>query len=319
MGSDGSDEVDERDRVLAPEDLDITRQPEVAEIDDGRYVVSPNGPAKKPDRDLLENPDWLNDEPDDKDETAPQRRGGPQSQSTSAERSHSEQQPSEQRPEQPTPSDNAQSTQPTPGQQPQNQSTTRSAHSSQPADSHQSPPNQSGRAQSTSTQTEPNQADPSQPDPTPTEPGAERRADQPTNRTLAAHNQPPAEPPAAEITNETVSKFLAQSLAQSSGDYGFDATLNVEGTVNRGRMTSDDIGETLETLLRWYAKQTTDEVEPEHVLGIILAGSDLAVEYPVQSAYEVVKQHGLGPDDTISDLLSAIREDGSFTVPPSKE
>jgi len=84
-------------------------------------------------------------------------------------------------------------------------------------------------------------------------------------------------------------------------------------------MTSDDVGETLETLLRWYARQTTDEVEPETVLGIILAGSDLAVEYPVQSAYTMVKQHGLTPDDSIGDLLAAVRNDGSFTVPPSKD
>ena len=127
------------------------------------------------------------------------------------------------------------------------------------------------------------------------------------------------EPPAVELTNENVSKFLAQSLAQGDGEYGFDATINVEGQVNRGRMTSDDVGETLETLLRWYARQTTDEVEPEAVLGIILAGSDLAVEYPVQSAYTMVKQFDLQPDDTISDLLSAIRKEGSFTIPPSKE
>jgi len=84
-------------------------------------------------------------------------------------------------------------------------------------------------------------------------------------------------------------------------------------------MTSDDIGETLETLLRWYARQTTDEVEPETVLGIILAASDLAVEYPVQSVYSVVKRHGLKPDDSISELLAAVRDEGSFTVPPSDD
>ena len=153
-------------------------------------------------------------------------------------------------------------------------------------------------------------------------PAADRsggRASQPSPPELAAHDQPPVEPPAVELTNENVSKFLAEELTQGDGDYGFDATLNVEGQVNRGRMTSDDIGETLETLLRWYARQTTDEVEPESVLGIILAGSDLAVEYPVQSVYTVVKRHGLTPDDSISDLLAAVRKEGSFTVPPSEE
>ena len=315
MGSEESEDsddsaVDTHERVLAPDDLDITKRPEVEEIDDGRYVVSPNGPAKKPDRELLENPDWLDNEADDETdettETAPQRRSR---QPTSSEPSRSGQQ----RPGQPTPNQNAESAQSAPTQQPPNQSASQPADAQQPAESQQPP------TQSQSSGSQPTSSPPDESTPASGSQSASGRADQPTSPELAAHDQPPAEPPAVELTNENVSKFLAKSLAKTSGDYGFDATVNIEGNVNRGRMTSDDIGETLETLLRWYARQTTDEVEPEHVLGIILAGSDLAVEYPVQSAYEVVKQHGLGPDDTISDLLAAVREEGSFTVPPSSE
>jgi hypothetical protein len=126
-----------------------------------------------------------------------------------------------------------------------------------------------------------------------------------------------AEPPAVELTQQTVSQFLAESLTSTETAYGFDATVNIEGSVKRGRMSSDDVAETLEGLLRWYASQTTDEMEPEAALGIILAGSTLEVEYPVQSVYAMLKRYGLQPDDSISDLLSAIREEGSFTVPPS--
>ena len=368
MGSDDSDEVDERDRVLAPDDLDITRQPEVAEIDDGRYVVSPSGPAKKPDRELLENPDWLDNDPDDTDDQqpatqstrqpaadrtssqqptqgnpnqSPDRQSTPPNQHTDqpprsdsqpgtrGQPSTDHSQPTAQPPADDTtprqqPSTDRQNSagQPERSQQPQNSHPSQQPNRSTHSQESQQPQRSDQPAQSTPSDTAQSSGQPAtQPNSGATQPnsGATQRADKPTNRDLAAHDQPPAEPPAAEITNENVSKFLAQSLAQSSGDYGFDATLNVEGKVNRGRMTSDDVGETLETLLRWYAKQTTDEVEPERVLGIILAGSDLAVEYPVQSAYEVVKQHGLGPDDSISDLLSAIRDEGSFTVPPSKE
>ena len=340
MGSDDSDEVDKRDRVLAPDDLDITKRPEVEEIDDGRFVVSPNGPAKKPDRELLENPDWLdNDDEDDAEQPAqppatqqPTNQNQPSNQSTQPTQTPTEppeqsppadttksqpstkrsqpttQPPADGTPQQSTPNQpqqnpqNPQNTQqPNRSQQPQNTNQPRqSTPQNQPADTQQSTP-QNRTTQSANTQS------------------TNSRTDQPTNRGLAAHDQPPAEPPAAEITNENVSKFLAQSLANASGDYGFDATLNVEGNVNRGRMTSDDIGETLETLLRWYARQTTDEVDPEVVLGIILAGSDLTVQYPVQSAYARVKQYGLGPDDSISDLLSAVRQEGTFDVPPSDE
>jgi len=128
-----------------------------------------------------------------------------------------------------------------------------------------------------------------------------------------------AEPPAVELTQQTVSQFLAESLTSTETAYGFDATVNIEGSVKRGRMSSDDVAETLEGLLRWYASQTTDEMEPEAALGIILAGSTLEVEYPVQSVYAMLKRYELQPDDSISDLLSAIREEGSFTVPPSDD
>lgn len=126
-----------------------------------------------------------------------------------------------------------------------------------------------------------------------------------------------AETPAVELTQQTVSQFLAESLTSTETSYGFDATVNIEGDVKRGRMSSDDVAETLEGLLRWYAEQTTDDMEPEAALGIILAGSTLEVEYPVQSVYAMLKQYELGPDDSISELLAAIREEGSFTVPPS--
>ena len=334
MGSEDS-EVDERDHVLAPDDLDITKQPEVEEIDDGRYVVSPNGPAKKPDKDLIENPDWLDeDEPEDT-ETAPQpapeepqpNKGRTQSSESAHTTQPSTHQPSH--PDQSTPSQQSQSThsqpdqstssthsqpqQPQPeGRQPRQPTPTDQARAQQsgPTES-QSTERQSTERQSAESQSTERQSAESQ--------STERRPDQPTNRELAAHDQPPVDPPAVELTNANVSKFLAESLAQGGGDYGFDATVSIEGQVNRGRMTSDDIGETLETLLRWYARQTTDEVEPESVLGIILAGSDLAVEYPVQSVYSVVKRHGLKPDDSISELLAAVRNEGSFTVPPSDE
>jgi hypothetical protein len=145
----------------------------------------------------------------------------------------------------------------------------------------------------------------------------DRNQEPPAERSEDTDDAGPAEPPAVELTQQTVSQFLAESLTSTETSYGFDATVNIEGDVKRGRMSSDDVAETLEGLLRWYAEQTTDEMEPEAALGIILAGSTLEVEYPVQSVYAMLKQYELGPDDSISDLLAAIREEGSFTVPPS--
>jgi hypothetical protein len=354
MGSDNSDEED-RERILAPDDLDITAQPEVEEIDDGRYVVSPDGPAKKPDRDLLENPDWLNNDEED-EEMAPQPSDDPSPPRESRQEQSTPQQP--QPDNRSTPQAGGQNQQP-PGnnqpdgqnkQQPNNKPGGRgqqSPNTQSGGRGQQSPTNQGkqtstntqsgGRKQQSSTNQSGNRDQ--QQSPTAQSNGRNQQSGNrnqqstggrnqqstgggsptPSSSELAAHDQPPVEPPAVELTNENVSRFLAEELTQGGDSYGFDATLNVEGEVNRGRMTSDDVGETLETLLRWYARQTTEEVDPESVLGIILAGSDLAVEYPVQSIYTVVKRHDLKPDDSISDLLAAVRKEGSFTVPPSEE
>ena len=391
MGSDDS-EMENRDRVLAPDDLDIADQPEVAEIDDGRYVVSADGPAKQPDEEILENPDWLSDDEQDEETAAaptnqsvtadqpnqttpptdrdrqsstgsqpnqaqPSQHQSNREQSTQPQQTQSQptQQSNQGQPNQPQPGRTQpnQSQPPTGGQpdrgQP-NRGRSDQQHPNQGQPSRNQPnQSQSNRGQPTQQQPskgQPNQGQPSRGQQPPagdqqsrqqqppgnrsasSQPtaddrqrptGGRGRSDHPHSSELAAHDQPPVEPPAAELTNENVSKFLAKELTQGSGDYGFDATLNVEGQVNRGRMTSDDIGETLETLLRWYANQTTDEVDTEAVLGIILAGTDLAVEYPVQSAYTTVKRYGLTPDDSIGDLLKAIRKEGSFTVPPSKD
>jgi len=353
MGSDNSDEED-RERILAPDDLDITAQPEVEEIDDGRYVVSPDGPAKKPNRDLLENPDWLSD--DDETETAPEPSDSPPREPRGEQSTSQPDEESTPRQPQPdnrsTPQAGGQNQQPPgntqPGGQNQQSPNTQSggrgqqSPTNQPTNRGQQSPTQSGgRKQQSSSNRSGDRGNQQSPN---TQSGGRSQQSSntqsssrnqrsgnhnqqstgggsptPSSSELAAHDQPPVDPPAVELTNANISKFLAEELTQGDGDYGFDATLNVEGEVNRGRMTSDDIGETLETLLRWYARQTTEEVEPESVLGIILAGSDLAVEYPVQSVYTVVKRHDLKPDDSISDLLAAVRKEGSFTVPPSEE
>lgn len=149
-------------------------------------------------------------------------------------------------------------------------------------------------------------------------PDEEPRRDDAAAADASATTDSGSSAPSGDLTHETVSQFLAESLAESDEPYGFDATVNVEGRVNRGRMTSDDIGETMETLLRWYARQADDDLDPEAVLGIILAATDLEVEYPVQSAYEMCRRYGLRPDDSIADLLAAVREEGALTIPPSK-
>lgn len=273
MGSDDADDQPQEQGILGPDELDITAHPKVESIDEGRYVVSADGPDVDPDE-QLEDPGF--------DDDAAELPSG-QSASSPAEPQSTQEPPT---------AEQSSSTQPT----------------TESGDEDDEEPEES--ATSTEEEAESKEKTP----PSGSGGGSETQSPPPTTD----ESEESAEPPAVELTQQTVSQFLAESLAKTEEAYGFDATVNIEGDVKRGRMSSDDIAETLEGLLRWYAKQTTDEVEPEAALGIILAGSSLEVEYPVQSVYAMLKQYGLQPDDSISELLTAVRKEGSFTIPPSK-
>lgn len=213
----------QRRSVLDPDELDISRREEVAEIDDGRYVVSPDGSKPRVDPDSIERQDWLQRDRDDDASPA-----------------------------------------------------SRSARSA--------PTNATGSGSPS----------------TPQSPAGPRSTDDP------------------EISAQDVSRWLAKSFARNRGQYGFDLTVDMEGNVKRTRAASNDIGEALESMLRWYADQATDDLPPERVVGILLAATDMEVQYPVQSAYTLVKRHGLTPEDSIADLLQAVRAEGYMAVPPSK-
>ena len=221
MPSDDNNNNKQRRSVLDPDELDISRREEVAEIDDGRYVVSPDGSKPRVDPESIERQDWLQRDRDDEASPA-----------------------------------------------------SRSARSEAPGHDPPSGP--------------------------------------------SAGSSPARSTDAPEISAQDVSRWLARSFARNRGQYGFDLTVDMEGNVKRTRAASNDIGEALESMLRWYADQATDDLPPERVVGILLAATDMEVQYPVQSVYTLVKRHGLTPEDSIGDLLQAVRTEGYMAFPPSK-
>jgi hypothetical protein len=282
MGSDDADDQPREQGILGPDELDISDHPKVDSLEEGRYVVSADGPDVDPDE-QLEDPGF-----DDDTELPPQTSG-----SLDEEPAVDDAQ---------TPSDTQSAT-----TEPVSEAADEDDESASPpttTDDDDGEETTIGAAAESTDETG---------NTSKSSPPSEGSDQEPTDDATET-----ADPPAVELTQQTVSQFLAESLAKTEESYGFDATVNIEGDVKRGRMSSDDIAETLEGLLRWYARQTTDEVEPEVALGIILAGSTLEVEYPVQSAYAMLKEYGLQPDDSISELLTAVRKEGSFRVPPSK-
>ena len=55
--------------------------------------------------------------------------------------------------------------------------------------------------------------------------------------------------------------------------YGVDVAVKAEGTVDSTRIASNNVVETFEELLLWYARQVDESTPPEEVIEILLAES----------------------------------------------
>ncbi len=113
-----------------------------------------------------------------------------------------------------------------------------------------------------------------------------------------------------ELTQEAVHGWLRESFAENPSRYGFDITGTFDGSVSQRRMASNDVVTIFESLVLWYAQQVDSSTPVEEVLGILLMEANVPVKYPPESLQSLVRSAGLGPDDTIADLLAAVEDDG---------
>jgi len=114
-----------------------------------------------------------------------------------------------------------------------------------------------------------------------------------------------------DLDAEAVHRWLRRSFEDSESRYAFDVTATFDGSVSQRRMASNDVVTIFESLMLWYAQQIDADTPVEEVLGILLMESNVPVRYPPESVRNLVKSSGLGPDDTIADLLAAVEnEDG---------
>lgn len=209
--TDGEDPTDEDEgRVLAPEELDISDDEHVAEIDDGRFVVSPNDPI---------------------DEVAV-----PQDEPEPAE--------------------------------------VESASSSDSASEPESPP-----------------------------------SEDPLNRS-PAQAQGDRDSIATQLDETDVERWLEQSFRDADSRYGFHVTASFDGRISQRRMMSNDVVTIFESLILWYAQHIDSETPVEEILGILLTESNVPITYPTESLSKAIKSGGLGPDDTIGELIETMGEDG---------
>lgn len=116
------------------------------------------------------------------------------------------------------------------------------------------------------------------------------------------------EPPGTDLSQERVHRWLRESFVDNSSRYGFDVTATFDGSVSQRRMASNDVVTIFESLVLWYAQQVDSDTPVEEILGILLMEANVPVRYPPESLKHMVKSAGLGPEDTIAELLAAAEE-----------
>lgn len=112
-----------------------------------------------------------------------------------------------------------------------------------------------------------------------------------------------------DVTREDVHQWLRESFEHGGSRYGFDVTAAFDGAVSQRRMASNDVVTIFESLILWYAQQVDNDTPVEEILGILLMEANVPVRYPPESLKNLVKSTGLGPENTIAELLAAIDDD----------
>ncbi|UIP00039.1 hypothetical protein Hbl1158_01315 [Halobaculum sp. CBA1158] len=143
-------------------------------------------------------------------------------------------------------------------------------------------------------------------------PASHERRGAPRREDAGATDAGTADP--AALDAGAVGQWLAASLADSEFAYGFDATLSLNGRTARHRMASDDVGETFETLVTWFAGAAGGDTPTEDALGILLAGMDNGPRVPPNAVRSALGRLGLSRDDSMEDLLEALEREGGLRL-----
>ena len=117
-----------------------------------------------------------------------------------------------------------------------------------------------------------------------------------------------------EVDRRAVNRWLASSFENDGFDYGLDATLHVEGSTTRNRMVSNDVTDTFDTLVSWFASNAGTEATPPEALGLLLVAADTPVDVPPVAIKRFAASRGLSANDTIGDLIRAAEDADGFRI-----
>lgn len=121
--------------------------------------------------------------------------------------------------------------------------------------------------------------------------------------------------PIDEISGVDVKRWLGDELSAHDSTYAYHITAKSGGDVNHQQLATDDIGSAFDGLLVWYARQVADDTPVDEALGILLAESSVQVKYPTARLVAYLEEQGLGPEDSIGDLVSTVSEDDGIVFP----
>lgn len=103
---------------------------------------------------------------------------------------------------------------------------------------------------------------------------------------------------------------MARYVSERDADYGFALTAAFDGEIAHREYFSDDVATAFGELTSWYVDQIETDASTHEALAILLLASDTQVAYPTKALASVLDRHGLGLDDSIADLVSALRGEG---------
>lgn len=152
------------------------------------------------------------------------------------------------------------------------------------------------------------------PDETDDEPAAETASG--GERHPESGSKPERKPQA--LSGRDVKSWIDRQLNASDSRYAYRIAAKSDDRIAHQQLASDDIGMTFDALLMWYAQQVGHGTAVEEVLGILLAESNIRVQHPTRRFLSYLDENDLGPNDTISDLLRCIQDDGGLVFPPSQ-
>lgn len=106
---------------------------------------------------------------------------------------------------------------------------------------------------------------------------------------------------------EAARTLLADELARSNARYGIDVVGRFDGHTVRHRTVSNDVVASFENLVRWYARNVTDDTPTDEVIRILLNESDFTSSS--SNLADLLESHDLAESDSIADLVDAISDE----------